>query len=117
LAARQGWYVLIEAASQVVGGLEDALTAMLAEAHERGLIEDAAIAASISPRSSTPPPDAPASCLGVGPKPKFSLVGSVSACKTWCFAVFGWGLLGYASLSSRSSNARFWSSVGVVSCW
>src|SRR5450755_4239670 len=50
-------------------------------------------------------------------RPKFSLVGSGSACKTWCFAVFGWGLLGYASLSSRSSNARFWSSVGVVSCW
>jgi RNA polymerase sigma-70 factor (ECF subfamily) len=50
-------------------------------------------------------------------RPKFSLVRSVSACKTWCFAVFGWGLLGYASLSPRSSNARFWSSVGVVSCW
>ncbi len=49
--------------------------------------------------------------------PKFSLIASGCTCKTWCFAIFGWWLLGYASLSPRSSNARFWSSVGVVSCW
>ncbi len=49
--------------------------------------------------------------------PKFSLVESVCPCKTGCFAVFGWWLLGYAGLTARSSNARFWSSVGVVSCW
>jgi hypothetical protein len=57
--------------------------------------------------------------VGVGTpfSPKFSLVVSVYACKTWCFAIFGWRLLGYAGLTARSSNARFWTAVGVVSCW
>ena len=38
LAERHDWYVLIEAASQVTSGLEDAVTAWLAEAHERGRV-------------------------------------------------------------------------------
>jgi FAD/FMN-containing dehydrogenase len=45
LAGRHDWYVLIEAASQVVEGLDDSVTGMLAGAQERGLIEDAALAA------------------------------------------------------------------------
>jgi FAD/FMN-containing dehydrogenase len=51
LRERHYWYALIEAASQVKGGLEEAVTAMLAEAHERGLIEDAAIAATLNQRA------------------------------------------------------------------
>jgi FAD/FMN-containing dehydrogenase len=51
LAARNDWYVLVEAASQVAGGLEEAMTAMLADAHERGLIEDGAIAATLEQRA------------------------------------------------------------------
>ena len=51
LAERQDWYVLIEAASQAPVGLEEAMTAMLAEAHELGLIEDAAIAATLEQRA------------------------------------------------------------------
>jgi FAD/FMN-containing dehydrogenase len=50
LMARHAWYVLIEAASQVSSGLDEALTALLADAHERGLIEDAAIAATLEQR-------------------------------------------------------------------
>jgi len=51
LAERQDWYVLIEAASQAPVGLDEAMTAMLAEAHELGLIEDAAIAATLEQRA------------------------------------------------------------------
>ncbi len=51
LAMRHDWYVLIEAASQVVDGLEEAVTEMLAEAHEHGLIEDATIAATLEQRA------------------------------------------------------------------
>jgi FAD/FMN-containing dehydrogenase len=50
LTARHAWYVLIEAASQVASGLDEALTAVLADAHERGLIEDAAIAVTLEQR-------------------------------------------------------------------
>ena len=50
LTARHAWYVLIEAASQVSSGLDEALTALLADALERGLIEDAAIAATLEQR-------------------------------------------------------------------
>ena len=42
--------MLIEAASQVAGGLDEALTALLGDALERGLIEDAAIAATLEQR-------------------------------------------------------------------
>ena len=45
LPGRHDWYVLMEAASQVVGGLDDAVTNMLGEAMERGLIDDATLAA------------------------------------------------------------------------
>jgi len=51
LRARHAWYVLIEAASQVASGLEDVMAAMLADAHERGLVEDAAIASTLDQRA------------------------------------------------------------------
>ena len=50
LTERHAWYVLIEAASQVSSGLDEALTALLADAFERGLIEDASIAATLEQR-------------------------------------------------------------------
>jgi FAD/FMN-containing dehydrogenase len=46
LAAPHPWYVLVEIASQVAGGLADAVAEWLAQAAERGLIADAALAAS-----------------------------------------------------------------------
>jgi FAD/FMN-containing dehydrogenase len=51
LDARHAWYVLLEAASQVAGGLDDAVTAMLAEAADAELIEDAALAATEQQRA------------------------------------------------------------------
>ncbi len=46
LAEPHPWYVLVEIASQVAGGLADAIAEWLAEGAERGLIADAALAAS-----------------------------------------------------------------------
>jgi FAD/FMN-containing dehydrogenase len=46
LAAPHPWYVLVELATQVAGGLEDAMTEWLGGAAEAGLADDAAIAAS-----------------------------------------------------------------------
>ena len=51
LASPHGWYVLMEAASQVANGLEDALTEMLAAAAEEELIDDAALAATLEQRN------------------------------------------------------------------
>jgi FAD/FMN-containing dehydrogenase len=50
LGERHAWYVLIEASSQVEGGLEEAMTDLLGEALERGVIEDASLAASLDQR-------------------------------------------------------------------
>ncbi len=50
LGEPHAWYVLIEASSQVAGGLEDAMTSLLGEALERELIEDAALAATLDQR-------------------------------------------------------------------
>jgi FAD/FMN-containing dehydrogenase len=50
LGGRHAWYVLIEASSQVEGGLEEAVTDLLGEALERGIIEDASLAASLDQR-------------------------------------------------------------------
>jgi FAD/FMN-containing dehydrogenase len=46
LGARHPWYVLVEVASQVAGGLADAVAEWLGGAAEAGLIDDAALAAS-----------------------------------------------------------------------
>ena len=51
LATPHPWYVLIEAASQSEGGLDNAFETMLEEALERGLIEDAALAANLAQRN------------------------------------------------------------------
>jgi FAD/FMN-containing dehydrogenase len=45
LGGRHAWYVLIEAASQVVGGLDEAMTDMLAAAAAADVVEDATLAA------------------------------------------------------------------------
>jgi FAD/FMN-containing dehydrogenase len=45
------WYILIEASSQTPGGLDEALTAALEAALEKGVIEDASIAASLEQRA------------------------------------------------------------------
>ena len=50
LAQRHAWYVLIEIASQIEGGLDDAMTDFLGAALELGLIEDASLAASLDQR-------------------------------------------------------------------
>ena len=50
LAQRHAWYVLIEIASQIEGGLDDAMTDFLGAALELGLIEDASLAASLNQR-------------------------------------------------------------------
>jgi len=44
------WYVLIELASQLESGLDDAMLALLEKAAEQGLIEDAVVAASLEQR-------------------------------------------------------------------
>ena len=44
------WYVLIEASSQIEAGFEEAFAAMLEAAFEAGVIDDAAIAASLDQR-------------------------------------------------------------------
>jgi FAD/FMN-containing dehydrogenase len=46
------WYVLVEAVSQAPEGLDEALTALLAAALERGSIVDAAVAATLEQRKS-----------------------------------------------------------------
>ena len=51
LGAAHPWYVLVEIASQVAGGLADAVAEWLAGAAEAGLIDDAALAASGEQRS------------------------------------------------------------------
>ena len=51
LEGRHDWYVLVEAASQVSSGLDDALTEMLGEAVERELVEDATLAATLDQRN------------------------------------------------------------------
>ena len=50
-ASPHAWYVLIEIASQHAGALEPNLESLLGEAMERGLVEDAAIAASLDQRA------------------------------------------------------------------
>jgi FAD/FMN-containing dehydrogenase len=45
------WYILIEASSQTPGGLDEALTGALEAALEKGVIEDASIAASLEQRA------------------------------------------------------------------
>jgi len=51
LSARHAWCVLIEVASQVAGGLDEAMAGLLGEALERGIIADASIAASLEQRA------------------------------------------------------------------
>jgi FAD/FMN-containing dehydrogenase len=50
LADQHRWYVLIELSSQIEGGLDDAMTGLLGDALERGMIEDASLAASLDQR-------------------------------------------------------------------
>ncbi len=50
LTRRHAWYVLIEIASQVASGLEDAMTGLLGDALELGIVEDASLAASLEQR-------------------------------------------------------------------
>lgn len=51
LAAPHAWYVLVEIASQLDGALEATMESLLGEAMERGLVEDAALAASLDQRA------------------------------------------------------------------
>ena len=51
LGEPHAWYVLLEAAAQVEGGLDEAVEAVLAEGLERELIADAAIAATLEQRN------------------------------------------------------------------
>ncbi len=51
LGARHAWCVLIEVASQIAGGLEEAMTGLLGAALELGIIEDASVAASLDQRA------------------------------------------------------------------
>ncbi len=50
LSGDHAWYVLIEASSQIAGGLSEAFEGMLESALEAGVIEDAAVAASLDQR-------------------------------------------------------------------
>jgi len=50
LSSRHSWYVLMEAASQMPQGLAEAFAGALEDALERGVVEDAAIAASLEQR-------------------------------------------------------------------
>ncbi len=52
LVGRHAWYALIEIASQIAGGLEDAMTDLLGVALELGIVEDAGLAASLEQRES-----------------------------------------------------------------
>jgi FAD/FMN-containing dehydrogenase len=51
LRGAHDWYVLIEASSQAASGLDDAFAGALEAALERGVIEDASIAASLEQRA------------------------------------------------------------------
>jgi FAD/FMN-containing dehydrogenase len=51
LSARHAWCVLVEIASQVAGGLDEEMTGLLGAALERGIIEDASLAASLEQRA------------------------------------------------------------------
>ncbi len=51
LAGAHAWYVLMEASSQIPEGLEEAFAGALEAAFESGIIEDAAIAASLDQRN------------------------------------------------------------------
>jgi len=51
LADAHPWYALVEISAQNDAGLDDALTALLGDALERGLIADAALAASLEQRA------------------------------------------------------------------
>lgn len=51
LASAHPWYVLIEAAAQIPGGFDEAFANALEEALTRGIVEDAAIAASQGQRN------------------------------------------------------------------
>jgi len=51
LAAAHAWYVLMEAASQTPGGLDEALAGTLEAALEGGIIDDASIASSLEQRA------------------------------------------------------------------
>ena len=51
LSGDHAWHVLIEAASQTPGGLDEALTGALEAAHEAGIVADASIAASLEQRA------------------------------------------------------------------
>ena len=50
LQGAHAWYVLVEASSQVEAGFDAAFAEMLEAAFERGIVEDAAIAASLEQR-------------------------------------------------------------------
>jgi FAD/FMN-containing dehydrogenase len=50
LSGRHAWCALVEIASQVAGGLEDAMIDLLGAALERGIVEDASLAASLEQR-------------------------------------------------------------------
>ena len=51
LRARCAWCVLIEVASQVAGGLDEAMADLLGAALERGIIEDASLSVSLEQRA------------------------------------------------------------------
>jgi FAD/FMN-containing dehydrogenase len=51
LGSKHQWYALVELSSQMASGLDETLAAMLEAAHERGAIEDAAIAATLEQRN------------------------------------------------------------------
>jgi FAD/FMN-containing dehydrogenase len=51
LSGDHAWYVLMEAASQTPGGLDEALANVLEAAHNSGVIDDASIAASLEQRA------------------------------------------------------------------
>jgi FAD/FMN-containing dehydrogenase len=51
LQGAHDWYILIEASSQTPGGLSEAFTGALETALEQGVIEDAAVAASLEQRA------------------------------------------------------------------
>jgi FAD/FMN-containing dehydrogenase len=50
LTSHHDWYVLIELSSQVSAGLEDTLSEVLQAAMEQGIVEDAAVAATLEQR-------------------------------------------------------------------
>ena len=50
LLRRHAWYVLIEIASQIASGLEEAMTGLLGAALELGIVEDASLASSLEQR-------------------------------------------------------------------